>query len=84
MNEVKASREPLAAFRTFMGPWGGLDLTPGGGGNKVIAQIRTRRNQVDTRCWSRNQTSELSVSLLRPPGDVSWASLPSSLLTWSG
>ena len=59
-------------------------MTPTGGGNKVIAQIRTRRNQVGTRCWSRNQTSELSVSLLRPPRDVSLASLPSSSLTWSG
>ena len=59
-------------------------MTPRGGGNKVIAQIRTRRNQVGTHCWSRNQTSKLSVLLLQLPSDVSWASLPSSSLSWSG
>ena len=59
-------------------------MTPRGGGNKVIAQIRTRRNQIGTCCWSRNQTSKLSVLLLQLSSDVSWASLPSSSLTWSG
>lgn len=55
-----------------MGPLGmSLDLTPPrGGGNEIVAQIKTRRNQLGTRCWCRNQTSERSVLLLQLPNDV--------------